>query len=609
MADVEQADIGRIVARCEALQRRHRARDMHAAEVREVRHGNFDAVAPGLFSDDWPRPIVANRIDVYARHLAAALSPLPTVSCQSITAQSDRAREFADKRSKIANYYLTRSNVAEQNQTAADGFGTFGLIVGSVEPNFEDKFPDIILEDSSGFYPVWDRLGRTREVARLFTRNAIELMTEYPEHAPRIMGKFGRGGQMAADLEIKVWKHVDSKRIVMFVADDPGCVLMDMENKLGECTYVATKRPGLDDEIRGTFDDLIWVQLALHAMQTYTLSAAAQSVNAPIAAPLDVTDIEIGPGSIIRSNDPRSIGRVPLNVPSEAFAANETLKDELQYGAIVPEALGGSIDASVVTGKGVQQLMAGYSQQIANAQGTLVGFFREIVQLCFKMDEAYWPNQSKAIQGHTEGTPYKLTYTPAKDIRGDHTVEVQYGGIAGLDPNRGLVFMLQAQGADLVSKDYVRRHLPADINPVEEETKIQIEAVRGSLIQGWSAYIQALPQLEQSGQDPSQLLVRAAEMVKRLEKGEKIEDVLPELFAPEPQAAPAPGSPEEQMMAAAGGGGSPDGLSPAGLPPGLRPGLATRGPGARPDMAMMFAGLTSNGAPNMQAGVSRYIPT
>ena len=179
-----------------------------------------------------------------------------------------------------------------------------------------------------------------------------------------------------------------------------------------DSTYVATLRPGIDKEIRGKFDDLIWVQLALHAMQTYTLSAAAQAVQAPFVGPLDMTDVEIGPGAIIRSNNPDQIRRAQLDVPQGAWVAQESLKNELEYGAIVPEALGGSIDASVVTGKGVQQLMAGYSQQIALSQEILVGHFEQVVQLCFKVDETFWPEDSKAISGHAEGTPYRpVSYT------------------------------------------------------------------------------------------------------------------------------------------------------------------------------------------------------
>lgn len=604
MTDVRSIEA--IAARVAILRRKHAPRDKRAAEVRAVRHGDFDAVAPDLFSDEWPRPIVANRIDVMARHAAAALAPLPIISCSAVTSTSDRARDFADKRTKITNHYFRESRVQAQMQTGADQFYTYGLLVTSIEPDIESKFPHIYIEDSIGFYPVWDRRGRTVEVARVFKRHAIELCAEFPDQEDAIRRALP---WYSADTEVEVTKYVDANRICMYISGAQNIPLVDAPNPLGRCTYVVTRKPGLDDEIHGTFDDLIYVQLALHAMQTFTLSAAQQAVEAPLAAPNDVIDVPTGPGAIIRSNSPEQIRRVNLEVPASSFTASQYLSHEIEYGAITPEALGGSIDASVVTGKGVQQLMAGYSQQIAMCQESLVGHFEQVAELCLAMDEAFWPEVDKPIQGMADSTPYKFTYRPTRDIAGDHSVEVQYGGVAGLDPNRGLVFLLQALGGDLVSKDYVRRHLPSDINPKDEEAKITVEKLRGSLLEGLSAWVQSLPALAAQGQDPSPIISGVVSALVDVQKGKMLEDALQRVFPPppppsptgDPNAAPPGSSPEP-------GSDSISGFGPQGLPSGLTPGIASRGQGARPDLATLFAGTNANGSPNLQSGVSRYLP-
>lgn len=594
-----------IATRVEALRQKHADRDERFAQVRAVRHGDFDKVAPDLFSDEWPRPIVANRIDVMAKHASAALSPLPIISCQSITSTSDRAREFADKRSKIANHYVKRSRLQAQMQTGADQFYTYGLLVTSVEPDAKGKFPHIYVENAIGFYPVWDRLGRTVEMARVFTRRLVELIAEYPDQAERLHALTRKGAAFGLQDAIEVTKHVDADRIVMYLSKHANHVLVDMPNPLGRCTYVATQKPNLDDEIRGTFDDLIWVQLALHAMQTFNLSAAAQAVEAPLAVPNDVVDVPTGPGAVIRTNSPEKVRRVNLDVPSSAFTASSVLSSELEYGAITPEALGGSIDASVVTGKGVQQLMAGYSQQIAMCQQSLVGHFEQVIELCLEMDERFWPEVKKSISGLAESTPYSLDYRAGRDIDGDYSVTVQYGGIAGLDPNRGLVFLLQGLGADLISKDYVRRHLPSDINAKDEENKIAIEKMRASLMEGLAGYAQSIPALAAQGQDPSPIISGMVKALGLVQKGKTIEEALSAVFPePEPEPQPDPAMGGDPAAAAAG----PEGFGPSGLPDGLTPGVASRGQGARPDLAMMFAGTNGNGSPNLQAGVSRYLP-
>lgn len=601
-------DIRHIAQRVEALRHKHRNRDRRAAEVKEVRNGNFDVLAPHLFSDDWPRSVVANRIDVMARHTAAALAVLPSFTCQSSTTKSPTAREFADKRTKILNNYFTRSRVQAQMQTAADQFWSYGLIVTCVDPDFVEQFPDILTEDPTGYYPVWDRKGRTVEMARVFLRSPLELVAEYPDLELRVRAKYGVPGTGGLEnvRPVEVVKWCDRDRVVMYLSEHPDVVLVDYRHKVGRCPYVATKRPGLDDEVRGAFDDLIWVQLALHSMRTMTLQASAQALNAPIVVPPDVTDFGYGPNEVIRTSNPQGVARVKTDIPAAAWAAGAQMEQDIEFGSMVPEAMSGSIDASVITGKGVQQLVAGYSQQVANAQQSLVGHFQEVGELAFLTDETYWPDVDKRIHGHHEGTPYDFTYRPNRDIKGDYTFTVQYGGVAGLDPNRALVFLLQAEAAQLVSRDLVRRSLPIDMSPSDEEDKITTEQMRNSLVQALAGTVQAMPQLIMNGQDPSELISRIAQAIREKQKGKPIEDVLAELFPP-PEPTPAAG------LEALPGGASPDGgmaggLTPSGLPPGLRPGMATEGPGARPPMEMVMAGLTAGGQPNLQSGVSRMTP-
>lgn len=573
-----------------------------AAEVREVRRGNFDKIAPGAFNEDWPRPIVANMISAIASHAQAALSPLPTITCTSPSMTSDAQRKAAEKRTRIANHYYKNSDVASQRQTAADQFYTYGLMVASVEPDWDAKTPVVVYEEAIGTYPEWDRFGRTKAVTREFLRYVWELKVEYPELEPVFdkanIGVYGTG----TDAVVRVIKHENAKRIVMFLPDLGGAVLVDMPNPMGKCTYVATRKPGLDPkDITGSFDDLIWVQIARHFMQMLALEAAADAVEAPLVVPNDVGDVPMGANAVLRTQNPAGVGRVKLDVPPAIWASIEHLKNEMQYGAISPQALGGSIDASVVTGRGVQELMAGYSQQVAMCQDTLARHDEQVIALCFEMDEKFWPDVEKQISGRLDGAQYRLKYTPSKDIAGDYSADVVYGGVKGLDPNRGLVYVLQELGAGIVSKDWVRRTVDADINPSEEESKIALEQMRDTLVQAMSAYGQSLPYLVAQGQDPSEVVARIVQVTRGLQKGKSLEEILESVFAPpEPeQVSPEQALADQVGQAAAVGG---DVFSPS---PGAP---ATAGPGGRPDLQTLFAGLTGAGNPSLAAGVSRMQP-
>jgi hypothetical protein len=112
-----------------------------------------------------------------------------------------------------------------------------------------------------------------------------------------------------------------------------------------------------------------------------------------------------------------------------------------------------NIDASVITGQGVQALLGAFDSQIKAGQTVIAEVLEDVIKLCFEMDELLF-NVKKSVRGVAQGTPYELKYMPSKDIKGDTSVEVRYGLMAGLDPSRALIFSLQALGADLVSKRF-----------------------------------------------------------------------------------------------------------------------------------------------------------
>ena len=78
------------------LKQRYANRDARWGDVLEVRKGNINQVFPGLFPAEYPKPMVANFIDVAARDIAEVIAPLPAINCSATNAVSDRARTRAD---------------------------------------------------------------------------------------------------------------------------------------------------------------------------------------------------------------------------------------------------------------------------------------------------------------------------------------------------------------------------------------------------------------------------------------------------------------------------------------------------------------------------------
>jgi hypothetical protein len=112
--------------------------------------------------------------------------------------------------------------------------------------------------------------------------------------------------------------------------------------------------------------------------------------------------------------------------------------------------------------------------------------------------------------------------------------------MSGLDPSRALIFSLQALGADLVSRDFVMRELPWSMNVTGEQQSIDVQRMRDNLNSSMSSLAQAIPQMVAQGQDPSDIAMKMAEVIKERQKGTQIEEAVQKVFAPTPEPVPTP---------------------------------------------------------------------
>ena len=616
MAQYATSDIR---ARFDVLKRRYADRDGRMNKVASVRAGSYDEAFPGLFPTEWPKPIVANFIDTVARDLAEVIAPLPTISCTHGTITDDSKRTKAEKRTIIANWYVTASKLGRAMYAGADQYITYGFLPFRVEPNFKDKRPHITVEDPMGSYPEMDRWGNCTAFAKRILKPVSELVAMFPEYADKLQPRNPMGmGAQKNDTLLEVVRWVDDKEEILFVPERSNLILARTVNPLGRCPVVIAQKPSFDGQHRGQFDDVLWVQIARAKFALLSLEAAHKSVEAPLFVPTDIQHFPIGGDALIRTREPQNVRRAPIEMPSSVFAESQSLDQEMRNGARYPEGRQGNIDASVVTGRGVQALMGGFDTQIKTAQDVLADTLADVICLCFDMDEILWANDVKEIRGQQNGNPYTIRYTPSRDIKGEHGVEVTYGLMAGLDPNRALVWSLQALGADLVSKSFVRRNLPNSMNVKTEEELIDIERLREAGFQGIAAYVQSIPAMAAQGQDPTEVVTKLANIIDARKSGTPIEQAIADAFAPQvsPQSAAGPegmqmpnelGSPAE-VAAVGNPSGTPEGMQASGLPTGVAPGQAGMAPGGRPDMQTLLAGLSASGAPNLSANVIRRQP-
>ena len=575
-----------VTAKVSRLQTKYAARDGRMRDVLAVRQGDISKVYPSMFSDEYPKPLVANIIDVAARDLAESMAPLPSFNCSAANTVSDTARKAADLRGRIANYYVDRSELGVQMYTGADWYNTYGMLIGRVELDYENDNPIIKLINPFGTYPEIDRFGRCLSLTQIVGMDAQTLASMYPEFYNEIVGK---NQYTPGSPYLSLVRYHDKDQDLIYLPERNGLVLSNTPNPIGECMARVAMRPSIDGEARGQYDDVLGVQLARARMAVLQIQAAEKSIQAPIAIPQDVQELALGPDSIMRSANPQGIRRVPLELPAGVFGESSVLERELRTGARYPETRGGNSDASIVTGRGVQALQAGFDTQIKAAQSHFARMFVELVGLCFKTDEKIFGNKQKEIRGVDDGTPYVIKYIPAKAIAGDYTVDVRYGIMSGMNPNNATVALLQMRSDKLVSRDYVRRELPIEINVGQEEQKVDIEEMRDALRAAIGQTALAIPQMVAQGQDPMKIITSFAEMIKNRQKGMSIESVVEKAFTPEPQPETAAMQPQAPVAGMA--------PVPASQPSMEQPGGAApaaggpQAPQGKPDIASLLASI------------------
>ena len=557
-----------VFARVESLRYLNGERDQRNLDVLAVRKGKIAEVYPDFFPEGIDANVVANFIDIVARDLSEVMAPLPAINCSAANAVTDKARKFADTRTRIAANYFSHSDLAVQMYQGADWYITYGFLPFVVELDEEAKLPRIRIENPVGAYPEFDRYGRCVAFAKRYSMTLGELVSQFPDYESQLLGRRGYDQDLTAQVEMI--RYYDKDQSIIYIPSKSDLVLSWAANPLGKMHIVVARKPSIDSELRGQFDDILGIQLLRNRFALLAMEAAEKSVQAPIVLPTDVNELQLGGDAVIYTSNPAGVRRVELSIPAGAFQESALLNQELRVGARYPEGRTGNIDASIVTGQGVQALMGAFDTQIKSAQAIFAAALRDVISICFEVDEKIFPEE-KTIRGVDSGSPYEVTYKPSKDIKSDYSADVRYGMLAGLNPAQGLIFMLQALGGGLISKDMAMRELPFTVNVTQELEKIEIENMRTALLGSITAIAGAIPQMAAQGQDPSEMVNKIAAVIKARQKGTSLEDAIEATFAPQQPVPPAgAASMVEQPSpapAASPAGGAPSQAPAAELPP------------------------------------------
>lgn len=568
-----------------------RERDEKMRRMHLILSNRAREVFASQLPDDYPDPIIENTIRSAAEDLSMMVGVLPSLSAAGSSALDESRRSRADKLSRIIGAHTYASGVGSRMPFAALQQIAYGFSVFRVEPLFDERRPHVHVESSIGSYYSVDRFRRPVFYFRAFQLRARELAWLYPEHAERLMrrGMFGDDG---GNEMLDVVRFYDAEVEILFVPRRDRLVLEAVENRLGKVMVTIAEGEPTAGDPAPSMNDSVAVMGAKAELALLNLEAASKAVQAPIAVPDDVDEFVLGPDAILRTNSPRDVVRVGLDVPNGSIFEVRNLDDELKRSTHYPDVRAGQTDASVVTGRGVQALMGGFDQRVKTYQSNLGDALAGALSLSLEMDKVYFGGQSKKVYAAVNGTSYEVTYTPDKDIYSTD-VQAEYGVMAGLDPNRALVWSLQAMGAGLVSKQFVMTNLPVNLDVGEELKLLDVEALRTASMAAMQGYAASIPQMAAAGQDPVEAINRITAVIEDRKRGVAVEEAMTKAFtppepSPEELAAQEAAMTQADSMAAAPGGGPMPGM------PGMQ---APAPPQAPPSMSQLLTQLNGDGTP------------
>src|SRR5258705_11372233 len=184
---VPQVNVARVAKRVEALRRFYAERDARHMTVYDVRTGKIDNVMPGTVPDIWPKPIVANAIDIAARQMAENLAPLTAINWANGVVTSDKQRKYVAKKTKVAHHYVDHSQLRAKMTQGCDWYLMYGMMPFVVEPDFEHGGPIIRIDNPMKTYPQFDLAGPIISYSKVWREEASRLAGKFPLHAQGIL--------------------------------------------------------------------------------------------------------------------------------------------------------------------------------------------------------------------------------------------------------------------------------------------------------------------------------------------------------------------------------------------------------------------------------------
>lgn len=426
------------------------------------------------------------------------LSGLPMIRTFVERPDSRSARSRADLKQRVL--YATWSQVNMNQQL--NKIGWFGPLMGDsflgIWPDFDRNTVRAIVRSPEHAYPVQNFDG-TKLDALLFKWKTT---TGKAKRAfPGWSGpKAGSTSDATANAQIEILEYSDNDCFYRWVDKE---LVNGVEHNLGFNLFDQVPFIHVPGEPwnHGAVEQSVNLVEAGNALYSLVMQAMLENVfpRLILEDPMKFSEtIDTGPGAVIPVNPGGKAYYLtpPTNALGEGIGVLQENERAIKQDTSMPDASFGQFDASIITGKAINALQgAGTGSLVEMVQGNGIGAALEnwnekaltIYQRMFKNEQVYLEGVQPKLMSDLNPKAFAVSFKGAQLVGSPKNV-VTFSPY--IDQHGKLVMGLQALGAGLVPKSYVREQIGVtDSEAMQEDIVEEVleEAVIGAIVQALQA--------------------------------------------------------------------------------------------------------------------------
>jgi len=482
---------------------------------------------------------------------------------------SERATKRAEKLERIVHAYDEQQKLELQLPQVGRWLPGYGFAVWVLKEKKDANgvpYPYAEVKDPYLCYPGYFGEGQQPKELAIVQRVPHETLAKlYPNHKNVILDEIDAEYNTMAYMSSydKTWANQSGTgKVVAEYYDDEGTYIFLPENKVildfipnplkSGPRFVVAKRFAFD-QMQGQFHHVIGLMANMAKINVLSVIAMEDAVftETNIIGEIESGQYKKGRLSVNYLTPGSQVSKPTNNLPYQLFQQIDRLERHLRLGSAYPVSDDGQSPNAFVTGRGLEELGQSASLHVREYQVILKDALEQIDTKRLEWDETMYPNMRKPIAGFRDGTAFKETYVPSKDIAEMYKTRRIYGVMAGFDEPQKIITGLQLKQQGIIDKQTLQENMDGLDNISQINSRINAERAENVLFESLMA---------QAAQGNPKATMAAIEIKKN---PQNMNSILEKFYTPEGEDM----TPEEATLAQAGQqqagpqGGPPPGLA------------------------------------------------